>query len=110
MLLDTPAEINQIFLKMVIWFWVTYFYEMKLATSAIKNIAFPAKKNFCFDSPYLSPAHFKSHWENKGQGIINKWCPMIFDNFWPPIPPNVRYLPFNVRFFGDISEPLSPPP
>ena len=33
---------------------------------------------------------------------------MMSDDFWPPIPPIVRFSPSNVRFFGVISDPPSP--
>ena len=31
-----------------------------------------------------------------------------FNNLWPPIPTNVRFLPSNIRFFGVISDPPFP--
>ena len=34
---------------------------------------------------------------------------MMSDDFWPPIPPNVRFLLSNVQFFGVISDPPSSP-
>ena len=42
-------------------------------------------------------------------GIIHKRCPTIFDPP-SPIPPNVRFLPSNVRCFGVISDPPPIPP
>ena len=40
---------------------------------------------------------------NIDQENVHKWCPTIFD---PPSPPNLRFLPSNVRFFGVILDPF----
>ena len=40
---------------------------------------------------------------------IHKWCPIFLGLFWPLLPPNVRFLTSNVRFFGVILVPPLPP-
>ena len=45
--------------------------------------------------------------EDIGSGILHKWYPIFLSNFWPPLPPLIRFLPSIIRFFGVI---LNPPP